>query len=114
MTLYVDRQGHPISRITWLALTARPEYVVIASDAVAVEGRQVQVMTMWLGLNLPSGRSRVFETLLHAVGGNRPCRWTWPSLLQAQAGHRHVVDELTTGRPAASGSLSTRTGRQRN
>ncbi|RZT28185.1 hypothetical protein EV649_1961 [Kribbella sp. VKM Ac-2569] len=97
MTLYVDRQGHLINRATWLALTARPEYVVIASDAVAVEGRRVQVMTMWLGLHLPSGRPRVFETLLHAVGGNRPCRWMWPSLLQAQAGHRHVVDELTTG-----------------
>ncbi|TDO66865.1 hypothetical protein EV651_104432 [Kribbella sp. VKM Ac-2571] len=112
MTLYVDRQGHVIKRTTWLALTARPEYVVIASDAVAVEGHQVQVMTMWLGLNLPS-RPRVFETLLHAVGGNRPCRWMWPSLLQAQVGHRQVVDELATGQPAASGSMSTRSNNSR-
>ena len=99
-TLYVDRQGHPINRTTWLALTARPEYVVIATDAVTVEDHRVQVMTIWLGLNLPSGGPRVFETLLHAVGGRRPCRWAWPSLSLARAGHRQVVDELMAAHQA--------------
>lgn len=108
-TLYVDRQGHAIGRTTWLALTARPEYVVIASDAVAVEGHHLQVVTIWLGLNLPTGGPRVFETLLHAVGGRRPRRWAWSSLSQAQTGHRHVVDELIAGQPALGGAKSIRT-----
>ncbi|WP_350278477.1 hypothetical protein [Kribbella sp. HUAS MG21] len=112
-TLYVDRQGHSISRTTWLALTARPEYVVIASDAVTAEGHHLQVVTIWLGLNLPIGGPRVFETLLHAAGGRRPRRWAWPSLSRAQAGHRHVVDELMAGPPAVSGAKSTRTERRR-
>jgi hypothetical protein len=108
-TLYVDRQGHPISRTTWLALTARPEYVVIASDGVTFEGYHLQVVTIWLGLNLPSGGPRVFETLLHAGGSSRPRRWAWPSLSRAHAGHRHVVDELIAGQPVLGGAQSTRT-----
>jgi hypothetical protein len=94
---YVDRQGRPINRTTWLALSARPEYVVVARDAVRVGKRQIQVMTIWLGLNLPSSRPPIFETLLHSVGSARPRRWSWPSLAQARAGHRHVVSELSAG-----------------
>jgi hypothetical protein len=105
---YVDRQGHPINRSTWLALSARPEYVVIERDRVGSGGRQVQVMTMWLGLWLPTPMPPIFETLVHGAGGSRPLRWVWPSLVGAQTGHQQVVGELITRRGEFAGEDVTR------
>jgi hypothetical protein len=93
---YVDRHGHPINRSTWLALSARPEYVVIQRDRVGSAGRHVQVMTIWLGVWLPTPMPPIFETLVHGAEGSRPLRWVWASLVGAQTGHQQIVGELTT------------------
>ncbi|TDO30389.1 hypothetical protein EV643_1382 [Kribbella sp. VKM Ac-2527] len=95
---YVDRQGHPINRSTWLALSARREYVVIEWDCVGGGGQQVQIMTIWLGLRLPTPMPPIFETLVQRAGSSRPRRWTWANLVEAQAGHVQIVGELTTRR----------------
>jgi hypothetical protein len=88
---YVDRHGHPINRRTWLALSARREYVVIECDRIAGGGQHAQIMTIWVGLWPP-----IFETLVHRAGSSRPHRWTWSSLAAAQAGHEQIVGDLTT------------------
>lgn len=95
---YVDRHGHPINRSTWLALSARREYVVIECDRVAGGRHHIQIMTIWLGLRLPTPMPPIFETLVHCAGSSRPHRWTWASLVEAQAGHVEIVGELTTRR----------------
>ena len=108
---YVDRQGRPINRRTWLALSARPEYVVVARDAVRVSGRRVHVLTMWLGLYLPTDQPPIFETLLQPSSGARPRTWTWTRLAQARTGHCHVVRDLKTGaqsRDQAGGASASR------
>ncbi|MEU0094847.1 hypothetical protein [Kribbella sp. NPDC006257] len=92
---YVDRQGHPITRTTWLRLSSRPEYVAIASDTVALDGEQVQVMTIWLGLKLPIPEPPIFETLAQPSGSSQPQRWTWSNLNRARTGHHRIVNELT-------------------
>jgi hypothetical protein len=93
---YVDRHGRPINRSTWLALSARREYVVIECDRVGGNRHHLQIMTIWLGLLLPTPMPPIFETLVHCAGSSRPRRWTWPSLVEAQAGHVQIVGELTT------------------
>ncbi|MFF0264028.1 hypothetical protein [Kribbella sp. NPDC004536] len=92
---YVDRHGRRIDRTIWRALSARPEYVVIASDVVGCAGHRVQIMTIWLGLYLPVDPPPIFETLLQPIGSARPRAWTWSCLAQARTGHRTVVGELS-------------------
>jgi hypothetical protein len=106
--MYVDRHGHPINRSTWLALSARREYAVIECDRVAGGGQHVQIMTIWLGLLLPTPIPPIFETLVHSAGSSQPRRWTWVSLGEAQAGHVQIVGELTTRRGVFAGEEATR------
>jgi hypothetical protein len=94
---YVDRHGRPINRSTWLALSARREYAVIECDCLDGDGGYLEIMTIWLGLRLPTQMPPIFETLVQCSGSSRPRRWTWASLAEAQAGHEQVVGELTTG-----------------
>lgn len=99
-TGYVDRQGNPINRTTWRALSARPEYAVIASDLVDLAGYRAQVVTLWLGLYLPARGMPVFETVLQPIGGARARTWPWSCLAQARTGHRRVVYELASSLPS--------------
>ncbi|NUR97185.1 MAG: hypothetical protein HOV67_18245 [Kribbellaceae bacterium] len=101
---YVDRNGRRIDRTTWRALSTRPEYVVIASDVVGRTGRRVQIVTIWLGLYLPTDTPPIFETLLHPIGSQRPRAWAWSFLEQARAGHRSVVGELSAEHLARDGA----------
>lgn len=91
---YVSRQGHRISRTTWQTLSARPDYVVIASSTVNVGAQQVHVMTIWLGLVLPGSEPQVFETLVHYPGDRRPHRWLSSTAAEAEQSHAHVVEHL--------------------
>ncbi|GAA1582825.1 MULTISPECIES: hypothetical protein [Kribbella] len=95
---YVDRHGHRINRTTWRALSARPEYVVIASDLVDLAGGRAPVITIWLGLYLPAREAPVFETVLHPIGGARARTWRWSCLADARTGHQDVVCELASSR----------------
>jgi hypothetical protein len=104
---YVDRQGRPINRSTWLALSARREYAVIQCDCVGGERHHTQIMTIWLGLLLPTPMPPIFETLVQCAGSSRPRRWTWASLVEAEAGHVQIVGELTTRRGVFAGEEAT-------
>lgn len=92
---YVDRQGRRISRTIWLALSARPDYVVVASDSVAVGVEQAEVITIWLGMLLPGSDPAVFETLLQYSGDTKPHRWLSSTLAQARRSHAQVVEYLS-------------------
>jgi hypothetical protein len=99
---YVDRHGRPISHAAWLALSARPRYVEIASDSITLGGGDAHITTIWLGIVLPGpGPPPVFQTLAHFAGSSRPVRWTWCTLAQARTGHVEVITSLVTGEFAA-------------
>lgn len=82
--------------------------MVIERDRVGGRGQHVQVMTIWLGLWLPTPMPPVFETLVHGAGGSRPRRWVWARVAEAQAGHQQIVGELTIRRGEFLGEEVTR------
>ncbi|AYY15077.1 hypothetical protein EF847_22640 [Actinobacteria bacterium YIM 96077] len=99
--VYFDRNGRRIARQTWLALSARPDYVVIARDPICVDGNDAWVITTWLGIATTTTDPPIFQTFIDEAGTAphvRHLRWTWSSLQEAQRGHREVVRQLTSAR----------------
>jgi hypothetical protein len=91
--IYFDRQGRRIARQTWLALSARPEYVVVAKDSVVFGEDTLHVVTMWLGIATSTFQPALFQTVADPVRlprHSRSLRWKWHSLQQAAKGHRRA------------------------
>lgn len=95
--VYFDRHGRRIGRQTWLALSARPEYVIVARDTVDVPGGERAVITMWLGIATRTVHPPIFQTIVddpRTPLHGRPLRWTWQNLEQAVNGHHQTVSWL--------------------
>jgi hypothetical protein len=101
-SLYYDREGRPASQEEWRQLSRQPGYSRISYADRIVHGRQVTVITCWLGTASADhpGGLLLFHTYadVRRPGDPRPSYqrlWGWPILQVARAGHEAVTAWLT-------------------
>jgi hypothetical protein len=93
---FFDRQGNPISLLTWSKLLERGAYRTIAHDRVKGD----DVSTVWIGLDQTLGagpKPMFFETM---VIGDKQHELTRRYSTEAEAieGHKQIVAALWEGR----------------
>ena len=96
MSDYYDRQGQPITQAQWVARFAE-DHRRIAEDEFVLDGVEIMVSTVWLGLDhqYGGGPPLIFETMIFGLGGEWQ-DWTarYSTELQAIEGHGLAVAAL--------------------
>lgn len=90
--MYFDRQGKPITLRRYEELLRRGE--LARRVALTNIGEDIQVSTVWLGLNhnwAPQGPPLIFETMVFG-GPLDEEQVRYPTESQAQMGHRAMVN----------------------
>lgn len=100
--LYYDRDGYPVSQEQWQWLGRQPGYSRIGHADGIRHGREITVVTYWLGIcagDCP-GRALIFHTYadVRRPADRQPAYrrlWGWPALEAARAGHEAVTAWIT-------------------
>lgn len=102
MAEYYDRDGTPITYEHFSTLLGDSEeareYKRVAKDEFALDGVEIMVSTVWLGLNhnWDDGPPLIFETMV--FGTSEELQWRYSHEGTALKGHQRVVRALRTGR----------------
>jgi len=96
MAMYFDKEGNELPDTkAWGKLFEDKTYQVVQQDTLTVEGREVFVSTVWLGLDHGFGMGGppvIFETMIFAEGGtDGEYQWRYSTLEQAQEGHLNAL-----------------------
>lgn len=101
-SFFYDRQGQPITVEEADPLLTDNEYKRVAGDIVVLDGQQLAVSTVWLGVDHNFDRQGppiIFETM---VFGNHPlaenATWRYATEDEARTGHDNVVRALRAAR----------------
>lgn len=96
-SLYFDRAGEPITMLEWSAMYKDDAIKRVASDHIDVDGVDVWVSTVWLGLNHSlTGGVLIFETMIFD-GTDDHFQQRYETEEQALTGHATIVDMLKVG-----------------
>jgi hypothetical protein len=98
MSDFFDRNGERISLHQWDTLHDTETYRRVDSDHLD----DAWVSTVWLGVDLNEGGDGpplIFETMVFTDGDSQYDNWCrrYPTLADAQAGHRVVVEAVRRG-----------------
>lgn len=97
MIVWLDKDGYPITAGQWEQLKSDIGYFVVAKDTLRdVDGVEVGVSTVWLGINhnfTGVGPPLIFETMIFG-GRHDLVLWRYPTEVAALAGHDQVMAML--------------------
>jgi hypothetical protein len=87
--MFFDRQGHRVSRQTWLLLSAKPGYCTIADDTVvSPTGACHDVQTFWIGVG--DAQHRMIFCTVVTRERSTPAIWGWRTDHAARDGHHKI------------------------
>jgi hypothetical protein len=96
--LYYDRDGRRVGRDYWVQLSRRPEDSRVDHAEVMRQGREITVVTFWLGVTGcdEPGPPLIFRSYgdIRRPGDQRATYqkvWGWACLEAARAGHQAVL-----------------------
>lgn len=102
-SFFYDRQGQPITAEEADPLLGDITYKRVAGDTVVLDGQQLAVSTVWLGVDhnyTRQGPPIIFETMVfgnHPLADANAC-WRYETEEQARTGHANVVKALRAAR----------------
>lgn len=100
MNDYFDKQGLVISFEEYCQVP--PGYKRVKEDTVIVDGVEVWLSTVWLGINHGHGRPIIFESMIFVDSNPQHPHHNWmdryATLEEAEAGHAAILGELSAGR----------------
>ncbi|MFD0918872.1 hypothetical protein [Saccharopolyspora rosea] len=101
-TGYWDKFGTSIDLMTWADLFADLDYRYVGKSQIRENGNVHTVGTIWLGHVLdPREPAHIFETALFPANDRCRVLRRYPSLDDAERGHRETVDDLAARHPGA-------------
>jgi hypothetical protein len=92
---YYAKDGRPLDLASWAELLQDREYARIAAQRLDVDGVEVRVSTVWIGLDhsWQPGTRHTYETMVFCEAQDE-AQWRWCSEEHARAGHARVVGWL--------------------
>jgi hypothetical protein len=101
---YYDRKGRPLDMEGWMPLFGDRDYCRVALDDLVLDGVEVHVSTVWLGLDHSWGYGPplFFETMIFGLKGElADYQERYSSEDAARKGHERAVNLLVTGQVRA-------------
>ena len=102
MSGYYNRAGEPITPKEWCHLMGDDAYHRVAFGQVTYGGHQLDVSTVWLGIDHNHsfwGRRELFETMVFGeCDFDQDCA-RYATEGEALEGHRRTMNDLAEGRP---------------